>query len=332
MKQHSFTDFVYEIIGELRQENRFATAYIYHYALQAFTASAGGGKIFWGGLTRRNLCRFQHYLEKGQKSYNTTSTYIRALRAIYNRAVDRGIVVGEYRLFANLKTGVSSERKLALTAGQMSRLLDNVVDGKFSSDRFSSHKLPSEVYRVQDTMRLMLLLQGMPFVDLAHLRKVDLKGDLLICRRQKTGTELCVNLMPQARQLIERYRSREESSPYLLDILTPTSSDREAFDDYRHCLRKLNFNLSRLPVLLGMGEIKVSSYTARHTWATLAKYCQVPEEVISEGLGHSSLEVTRTYLKSFEGEELSQANMVVNNYIISGEKRVWNRLQETVTS
>ena len=66
------------------------------------------------------------------------------------------------------------------------------------------------------------------------------------------------------------------------------------------------------------------TYTARHTWATLAKYCQVPEEVISEGLGHSSLEVTRTYLKSFEGEELNRANIVVNNYIITGEKRMWN--------
>ena len=95
MKQHSFTDFVYEVIGELRQENRFATAYIYHYALQAFTASVGGGKIFWGGLNRRSLCKFQYYLEKEQKSYNTTSTYIRALRAIYNRAVDRGVVAGE---------------------------------------------------------------------------------------------------------------------------------------------------------------------------------------------------------------------------------------------
>ena len=65
-------------------------------------------------------------------------------------------------------------------------------------------------------------------------------------------------------------------------------------------------------------------YISRHTWATLAKYCQVPEEVISEGLGHSSLEVTRTYLKSFEGEELNRANIVVNNYIITGEKRMWN--------
>ena len=288
MKQHSFTDFVYEVIGELRQENRFATAYIYHYALQAFTASVGGGKIFWGGLNRRSLCKFQYYLEKEQKSYNTTSTYIRALRAIYNRAVDRGAVAGECRLFVNLKTGVSSEHKLALTARQTSRLLGDVVDGKYSSGRLSSPVLPPEVYRAQDTMRLMLLLQGMPFVDLAHLRKVDLKGDLLICRRQKT------------------------------------SSDREAFDDYRRCLRKLNFNLSRLPGLMGMEEVKVSSYTARHTWATLAKYCQVPEEVISEGLGHSSLEVTRTYLKSFEGEELNRANIVVNNYIITGEKRMWN--------
>ena len=111
MKQHSFTDFVYEVIGELRQENRFATAYIYHYALQAFTASVGGGKIFWGGLNRRSLCKFQYYLEKEQKSYNTTSTYIRALRAIYNSAVDRGVVAGECRLFVNLKTGVSSEHK-----------------------------------------------------------------------------------------------------------------------------------------------------------------------------------------------------------------------------
>ena len=117
MKQHSFTDFVYEVIGELRQENRFATAYIYHYALQAFTASVGGGKIFWGGLNRRSLCKFQYYLEKEQKSYNTTSTYIRALRAIYNRAVDRGVVAGECRLFVNLKTGVSSEHKLALPSG-----------------------------------------------------------------------------------------------------------------------------------------------------------------------------------------------------------------------
>lgn len=72
-----------------------------------------------------------------------------------------------------------------------------------------------------------------------------------------------------------------------------------------------------------MQGIKISSYTARHTWATLAKYCQIPEEIISEGLGHSSLKVTRTYLKSFEGDELAKANRIVMEYIFTGKKNTW---------
>ena len=68
------------------------------------------------------------------------------------------------------------------------------------------------------------------------------------------------------------------------------------------------------------------TYTARHTWATLAKYCQVPEEIISEGLGHSSLEVTRTYLKSFEGDELEKANRIIIDYIVTGNKNVWSKI------
>lgn len=66
-------------------------------------------------------------------------------------------------------------------------------------------------------------------------------------------------------------------------------------------------------------------YISRHTWATLAKYCQVPEEIISEGLGHSSLEVTRSYLKSFEGDELAKANRIIIDYIWSGNKTLWNK-------
>lgn len=312
----SFTSFAYEVIRELQQENRFATAHIYEYAVKSFLKSTGGGEIFWGGLTRTALHRFQESLEKWQKSYNTVSTYIRVLRAIYNRAVDRGIIIGDYRLFANLKTGIAAEHKIALTAIQMNQLLTESV----------SHQLSGDVRRAQDELRLMLLLQGMPYVDLAHLRKVDVQGDFLICRRQKTGTELCVHLMPEALRLIEKYRNRDESSPYLLNILSGEMHGLEAYKEYRSRLRKLNFNLNRLSKLSQMGSIKVSSYTARHTWATLAKYCQVPEEVISEGLGHSSLDVTRTYLKSFEAGELKQANMIVNSYIYTGERMAWNRL------
>lgn len=259
--------------------------------------------------------RFQEYLDDLQRSYNTISTYVRVLRAVYNRAVDCGLIAGEYRLFAGMKTGVSSERKLAVTAVQMNNLLDKNLRNRLSPD----------VCEAQDTLALMLLLQGMPYADLAHLHKGNLNGDLLICRRRKTGTELCVRLLPETMRLIDRYKSSDADSPYLLNILSGKRSGEAAFHEYRDKLRSLNFHLSRLSECCGLEGVKVSSYTARHTWATLAKYCQVPEEVISEGLGHSSLEVTRTYLKSFEGDELDKANRLIINYIYSGRKTLWNR-------
>ena len=316
MKQESFTDFMHEVIDELRQEERFSTAHIYKYALAAVTDFVGGGEIFFGALTRCWLKRFQVYLEDLQRSYNTISTYVRALRAVYNRAVDRGLIAGEYRLFAGMKTGVSSERKLAVSAEQMNSLLDEQLRSRLSWD----------VCEAQDTLALMVLLQGMPYTDLVHLHKGDLNGNLLICHRRKTGTELCVKVLPEAMRLIERYRNRDTDSPYLLNMLSGKQHGEAAFHEYRDKLRSLNFRLSRLAEACGLEGVKVSSYTARHTWATLAKYCQVPEEVISEGLGHSSLDVTRTYLKSFEGGELDKANSLIINYIYSGRKTIWNRV------
>lgn len=315
MKQNSLTGFMNEVIVELQQEGRFATANIYKYALRAFTESTGEGEIFWGGLNRWALRHFQIFMENQQKSYNTISTYIRALRAVYNRAVDRGLVKGEFRLFANLKTGVVSEKKLAVTASQMQKLVHTSP----------KRQLPQKARQAQDILSLMVLLQGMPYTDLAHLHKGDLNGDLLTCHRQKTGTELCVKVVPEAMELIERYRNREACSPYLLNILSGVNSEKEAFEEYQRKLRELNLQLSKLPSLCGVEGVKVSSYTARHTWATLAKYCQVPEEVISEGLGHSSLEVTRTYLKSFGGDELEKANRIIIDYIYAGRKNVWSR-------
>lgn len=311
----SLSKFMSSIIEELRKEERYSTAYIYNYALKAFTASKGGGEIFFSGLTRQSLKHFQKFLEDKQCSYNTISTYIRALRAVYNRAVDRRMISGELRLFAGLKTGIASERKLAVTAQQMNNLIRN--------DKETHRSMPQAVRRAQDILQLMLQLQGMPFVDLAHLRKVDLKGDTLTCYRQKTNTEIYVKVMPETMKLLQRYLNKKPDSIYLFNFLSGQAKGEEAYKEYINALRHLNLDLKKLSGIKNMKNLKISSYTARHTWATIAKYCHIPEEVISEGLGHSSLEVTRTYLKSFEGKELFQANKAVINYIKTGKMVSW---------
>ena len=119
----SFTAYMQRTIVMLEEEERFGTARVYFYALRSFTEFVGGGEIFFGALNRRSLKRFENHLLVSLCSWNTVSTYARALRAIYNRAVDDELIEGDYRLFSNVFTGVKSERKRALHAEQVHRLL-----------------------------------------------------------------------------------------------------------------------------------------------------------------------------------------------------------------
>lgn len=330
MGMESFTDYMERVIAMLEEEERYGTARVYYYALRSFTLFVGGGEIFFGALNRRALKRFESHLLVALCSWNTVSTYTRALRAVYNRAVDEEIIEGDYRLFSNVFTGVTSEKKRALPAEEMHRLLQPEAEENHAESEDLLQSMPEHVRRSQDLLTLMLLLQGIPFTDLVHLRKEDLKNNgngeyLLSIRRRKTGTELNITVYPEALELIERYKSNQPSSPYLLSFFDGLRNARERYKAYQLLLRKLNYGLSRLSRFCRMGDTKISSYTARHTWATLAKYCQIPEEIISEGLGHSSLKVTRTYLKSFEGDELAKANRMIMEYIFTGKKNTWAR-------
>lgn len=344
----SYTAYMQRAIASLKAEERFGTAHIYFYALRSYTGFVGGGEVYFGALNRQALKRYEAYLLERSHSWNTVSTYVGALRAVYNRAVDEEIIAGDYRLFSNVFTGVKVEKKRALRAEQMQQIVGRTLsdtrhrpddtrrlpDGTHSlPDRTRSlpdaaGPLPAGARSARDLLTLMLLLQGMPFVDLIHLRKEDIKeGDDGTCRlssrRRKTGTALNVEVVPEALELINRYRSASPDSPYLLHFFDGMHSREAMYNEYRHRLRNLNYGLSQLSARCGLKGVRISSYTARHTWATLAKYCQVPEEIISEGLGHSSLKVTRTYLKSFEGGELARANRMVMACVFAGKKEVW---------
>ena len=325
METTSFADFMNQVIEDLKKEERYGTAYIYRYALRAFCQFMGTQDVPFSTFTKAEMKQFELFLQDMKRSWNTISTYFRALRAVYNRAVDIDLIKGEYRLFNGVFTGVTSEKKLALAAEDMQLLVDETKNEEVTEVVNSSEGL----LKARHLLTLMLLLQGIGFADLVHLRKENLKRNakgqyVLHFRRQKTGMELSIQVSPEAMEIINSYRSVDAGSPYLLNLLDAGKGE-DAYQEYRRQLRILNYNLARLAVLCGISE-KVSSYTARHTWATLAKFCEVPVEIISEGLGHSSPEVTRTYLKRFESDKMGKANKIIIDYVINGRKRLWNTL------
>jgi len=133
-------------------------------------------------------------------------------------------------------------------------------------------------------------------------------------RRRKTGRSLSVTLTPESMLLLEKHISRDLSSPYLFPILHSIEGSQEAYREYQLALRSFNQHLELLGQWLGL-ESKLSSYTARHTWATTAYYCEIHPGIISEAMGHSSITVTETYLKPFRNRKIDEANNRIVDFV-----------------
>ena len=294
-------------IGLLRKEGRFSTAHVYQNALFSFNKFCGNASVSFRQVTRDRLRRYgEHLYDSGLKP-NTVSTYMRMLRSIYNRGVESGRAPYVHRLFHDVYTGVDICQKKALPVGEHNRLL--YEDPK--SERLR---------RTQAIAALMFQFCGMSFADLAHLEKSSLERNIIRYNRIKTKTPMSVEVLDSAMVKIDRLRSVRKSQPgcpdYLLDILCGDKSrkDEKAYREYQSALRWFNNSLKELARALHL-KSPVTSYTLRHSWATIAKYRGVSIEMISEALGHKSIKTTQTYLKGFGLEERTEVNKGNLSYI-----------------
>ena len=301
-------------IDRLREEGRYSTAHVYKNALFSFSVFCGTCNVSFRQITRESLRLYGQYLYENGLKLNTISTYMRMLRSIYNRGVEAGNAPFVPRLFHEAYTGIDVCQKRALTAAELHRLL-------FDDPR------SERLRRIQDIASLLFQLCGMSFADLAHLEKSALENNILRYNRIKTKTPMSVEVLDSAMVKIDRLRSVRKSQPgcpdYLLDILCGDKSrkDEKAYREYQSALRWFNNSLKELARALHL-KSPVTSYTLRHSWATIAKYRGVSIEMISEALGHKSIKTTQTYLKGFGLEERTEVNKgnlsYIRNCIVKG--------------
>ena len=303
-----------EVIEMLKREGKFPAMHVYACTLRSYekfcaeerypkntTASLSMQEIF----TPERLKEYEDWLAGQQSSPNTISTYMRTLQAVYNRWMSPGIEGYNPVLFKDVYTKVESRTKRALTAEQMEQLRN--TDFTLRQQQVLTYFL------------LMFMLRGMPFIDLAHLRKSDLRNRRITYRRHKTGKLMVVDVPPDAMRLLQKYRDKTDSE-YLFPLLHGGLFMEEHHHRYQETLRHFNRELARLMKQLLPG-VSVSSYTARHTWATLAYHSGVPVGLISQSLGHSSIRVTMTYLKPFDAEVIDRINRQVISLVKKSKKK-----------
>lgn len=283
-------------IESLQRCRRFGTAKNYDRTLRSFSGFLAGGDLPFGALTEELVDEYEAYLASRGVSRNSSSFYMRILRAVYNKAV-RQRLAPLCTPFRNVYTGVARTRKRAIDSGIIARLhrLDLTEDPALALAR--------------DLFVFSYCTRGMAFVDIAFLRKADLRDGVIRYVRRKTGQQLYIRIEPGIEAIVARYEKATAGSPYVFPILTTCAAD-DAYRQYQSALGRHNRLLGRLSQLL-RAESRFTSYTPRHSWATAARDCNVPIAVISAGLGHTSERTTQIYLAMLENSVIDRANRAV---------------------
>ena len=244
------------------------------------------------GINSDMMLMYEAYLKARGVRMNTISFYMRNLRAVYNRAVEKGLT-SQNNPFRHVYTGVDKTVKRAIPIKDIKALKEVDLSMKPSLDF------------ARDMFMFSFYTRGMSFVDMAYLRKTDLQNGILTYRRRKTGQELTIKWEKCMAEIIAKYP--ENQTDFLLPIITKQDNERRQYDNALHLV---NYRLKELSTKLKLKR-PLTMYVARHSWASVAKAKNVPLSVISEGMGHDSEATTQIYLASLETSVVDKANKMI---------------------
>lgn len=288
---HSLTGslkaFMEHQIRKMQQNNQSKTASIYATVLRSFLKFRRGHDLKIEKMDSDLMTRYETYLKENNICLNTISCYMRVLRAVYNKAVDMGLAI-QKQPFKNVYTGVDKTVKRAVNEDIIVRLKTLDLDTQ------------SELRIARDLFLFSFYTRGMSFVDMANLKCGNIEHGFLRYTRSKTGQNLTIKVESCIELIISRYQHLTVGD-YLLPICTAQSQN------YARQLRTYNNRLGRISTLLQLPK-PLSSYVARHSWATLALRKGISVQIISESMGHENESTTRIYLASLDQSTIDEAN------------------------
>lgn len=292
--EQSLFSFMQGIIGQLKQLGKVRTSETYTAALASFMKFREGQDILLCEIDSNTMMLYEAWLKNKGICPNTTSFYMRILRAVYNRAVEKELTEQKHP-FKHVYTGIGKTVKRAIPLKTIKHIkeLDLI--------------LKPHLEYARDMFLFSFYTRGMSFIDMAYLKKSDLKNGIITYRRRKTGQQLTIKWEKCMEDIITKYGANT-TTHYLLPIITSPCSDERA--QYRNAICRINVALKEVAKLAGL-HIPLTMHVARHCWASVAKSKNIPLSVISEGMGHDSEETTRIYLASLDTSVVDKANSLI---------------------
>ncbi|WP_321370478.1 site-specific integrase [uncultured Draconibacterium sp.] len=288
-------------IDKLKEEKRFGSAQTYNDSLKSikkFNATKRRRKILVWTITSEWLQEYEGWMKDKGRSVTTIGMYLRCLRTIVNIAIENGSLSKDEYPFGKRKYQIPTSRnvKKALTLTDIKKIFD--------------YK-PVDVYeeRARDFWILSYLCNGINIKDIALLQNKNIQGNKLIFLRAKTENtskselkEISVPINDEIKSIIAKWGNEsQDKDDYIFSFISKGDSPEKQFNKIKYAIKKINKFLKKIGETLEL-NLKLTTYTARHSYATVLKRSGAPIEFISESLGHKDLKTTENYLDSFEDE------------------------------
>lgn len=248
-----------------------------------------GNNVDIKSLNQETIKGYEKWLHNRQISLNTISCYMRSLRSIVNKIIGNDI---KKDWFNTVFTGRTNTEKRSVPESDIVKIRDL----KFKQSSFGS--------LVRDLFLFSFYALGMPFIDMAFLKKEQIKDDKLTYFRHKTGRNVTIKLEPCMKEILNRYVATNRD--YVFPIIK-SSNNEKAYAEYLIMLNRYNRTLKKIAQKAGV-QNRLTSYTPRHTWASLAYNNCIDLHVISKGLGHANPQTTLTYIRQIDDSRLEEAN------------------------
>lgn len=240
-------------------------------------------------ITPEHIKAFEYWLAKNKVAPGASAEYMRSLRAVINRLGGNGKI-----LFKEVSTG---KRRTSKSSNNEEEI------GKIETKEIKAN---TQECRARDTYLFSFYALGMPFADLVKLTTKNIHDGHIIYRRQKTGEIVSVPIISKMQEIINKYH--QDGCPYLLPYLT-NGKPLQNYRQYQNALRKYNRWLQCLSTKYDLP--KLTSYTARRSWATIARKKGVDIHIIAKALGHTNPLTTLNYIKDIDYAEVDSASLVV---------------------
>lgn len=233
------------------------------------------------------LKQYELWLRQRHVSLNTCSCYMRSLRSLATK------IYGDdaKSWFKEVYTGCDTTDKRAIDESDIAKL------------RGLKLKQKSFMSMVRDLFLFSFYALGMPFVDLAFLRKSQIADGKITYYRQKTGQRITIPIEPCMQDIINRYQS--DNRDYVFPLLK-SGDTLQCQKAYRTMLNRYNHTLKVLGERAGVSR-RLTSYVARHTWASIAYQSNVDLSVISKALGHTNPQHTPVYIQQINDNRVNEA-------------------------